>query len=398
MKSLKLTILPGDGIGPEVMDAALAILDVIGAHYNLNFEFQSELMGGASIDRYGEPITVDVLEKCKASDAVLLGAVGGLKWDDLPPEKKPEKGLLRLREELGLFCNLRPAKIYTPLADASTLKRDVIVGSDIMVVRELTSGIYFGEPRGLNRDEGYNTLYYKRNEVERIAKSAFKLAQKRNGHVTSVDKSNVLDSSQFWRNIVHEVHKDFKDVPLTDMLVDNAAMQLVRDPKQFDVVVTQNLFGDILSDITAILTGSLGMLPSASIGDTHALYEPVHGTAPDIAGQNKANPIAMISSVAMMLEITLNLPQAALELNQAIESVLNEGYRTLDIASEGSIIISTTDMRDQIIQPFEKNVVQVTNMSSQEFVKEKRPCITPNGSFSFQSGTSGQKRPLLKKK
>tara|TARA_Y100001970_G_C14239155_1_gene863795 strand:+ start:1959 stop:3077 length:1119 start_codon:yes stop_codon:yes gene_type:complete len=372
MKSLKLTILPGDGIGPEVMDAALAILDVIGVHYNLNFEFQSELMGGASIDRCGEPITVDVLEKCKASDAVLLGAVGGLKWDDLPPEKKPEKGLLRLREELGLFCNLRPAKIYTPLADASTLKRDVIVGSDIMVVRELTSGIYFGEPRGLNRDEGYNTLYYKRNEVERIAKSAFKLAQKRNGHVTSVDKSNVLDSSQFWRNIVHEVHKDFKDVPLTDMLVDNAAMQLVRDPKQFDVVVTQNLFGDILSDITAILTGSLGMLPSASIGDTHALYEPVHGTAPDIAGQNKANPIAMISSVAMMLEITLNLPQAALELNQAIESVLNEGYRTLDIASEGSIIISTTDMRDQIIQTFEKNVVQVTNMSSQEFVKEKR--------------------------
>ena len=356
MKSLKLTILPGDGIGPEVMDSALVVLDMVRAHYNLNFELQTELMGGVSIDQCGEPITEDVLEKCKASDAVLLGAVGGLKWDDLPPENKPEKGLLRLRQELGLFCNLRPAKIYPPLADASSLKKDVIIGSDIMVVRELTSGIYFGEPRGFNQDEGYNTLYYKRNEVERIAKSAFELAQKRNGHVTSVDKSNVLDSSQFWRNVVHEVHQNYRDIPLKDMLVDNVAMQLVSNPKQFDVIVTQNLFGDILSDITAMLTGSLGMLPSASIGETHALYEPVHGTAPDIAGQNKANPIAMISSVAMMLEITLNLPHAAREVNKAIESVLNEGYRTPDIGSDGSTIISTTEMRDQIIHTFEKNV------------------------------------------
>ena len=353
MKTFKITTLPGDGIGPEVMDAALAVLDLVGSEYGLNFEIKSEFAGGASLDQFNEPITESALQSCLESDAVLLGAVGGPKWDNLPQEKKPEKGLLKLREVLGLFSNLRPAKIFAPLADASSLKKDVIVGSDVMVVRELTGGIYFGEPRGHDKHEGFNTLRYKKYEVERIAKVAFELARKRNGHVTSVDKANVLDSSQFWRDVVHEVHKDYQDVPLSDMYVDNAAMQLVRDPKQFDVIVTQNLFGDILSDITAMITGSLGMLPSASIGEKHAMYEPVHGTAPEIAGQNKANPIAMICSVAMMMEITLNQPEAAHRLNNAIESVLENGIRTIDIASTDSTIVTTDGMRDEIIHAFQ---------------------------------------------
>ncbi len=370
-KSYKLAVLPGDGIGPEVMASALGVLDAVGDHYNLNFDLQTELVGGASLDQCGDPITDEVLDICKGSDAVLLGAVGGSKWDNFSQEKKPEKGLLRLRESLGLFSNLRPATIYAPLADASSLKRDVIIGSDVMVVRELTGGIYFGEPRGHDEQEGFNTLRYKKYEVERIAKVAFELARKRNGHVTSVDKANVLDSSQFWRNVVREVHQNYKDVSLSDMYVDNAAMQLVRDPKQFDVIVTQNMFGDILSDITAMITGSLGMLPSASVGENHAMYEPVHGTAPEIAGQNKANPIAMIGSVAMMLEITMNLPRAARQMNAAIESVLETGYRTMDIATSDSIIVSTSEMRDHIIQAFEKRVGQVVSETSYELVKEK---------------------------
>ena len=356
MRTFKITTLPGDGIGPEVMDVALAVLDLVGSEYGLNFEIKSELAGGASLDQFNEPITESALQSCLESDAVLLGAVGGPKWDNLPQEKKPEKGLLKLREVLGLFSNLRPAKIFAPLADASSLKKDVIVGSDVMVVRELTGGIYFGEPRGHDKHEGFNTLRYKKYEVERIAKVAFELARKRNGHVTSVDKANVLDSSQFWRNVVRDVHQQYNHISLTDMYVDNAAMQLVRDPKQFDVIVTQNMFGDILSDITAMITGSLGMLPSASVGENHALYEPVHGTAPEIAGQNKANPIAMISSVAMMLEITLNLPQAANQVRSAIESVLNAGFSTPDTASDGSKVVSTTGMRDRIIESFKKNI------------------------------------------
>ena len=363
MRTFKITTLPGDGIGPEVMDVALAVLDLVGSEYGLNFEIKSELAGGASLDQFNEPITESALQSCLESDAVLLGAVGGPKWDNLPQEKKPEKGLLKLREVLGLFSNLRPAKIFAPLADASSLKKDVIVGSDVMVVRELTGGIYFGEPRGHDKHEGFNTLRYKKYEVERIAKVAFELARKRNGHVTSVDKANVLDSSQFWRDVVHEVHKDYQDVPLSDMYVDNAAMQLVRDPKQFDVIVTQNLFGDILSDITAMITGSLGMLPSASIGEKHAMYEPVHGTAPEIAGQNKANPIAMICSVAMMMEITLNQPEAAHRLNNAIESVLENGIRTIDIASTDSTIVTTDGMRDEIIHAFQqtdKSIIAVS--------------------------------------
>ncbi|MBT3180083.1 MAG: 3-isopropylmalate dehydrogenase [Candidatus Marinimicrobia bacterium] len=368
MKSFKITTLPGDGIGPEVMDAALAILGLVGSEYELNFEIITELAGGASFDKFNEPITESALQSCLESDAVLLGAVGGPKWDNLPQNKKPEKGLLKLREVLGLFSNLRPAKIFAPLADASSLKKDVIVGSDVMVVRELTGGIYFGEPRGHNKQEGFNTLRYKKYEVERIAKVAFELAKKRNGHVTSVDKANVLDSSQFWRDVVHEVHQDYKDVPLSDMYVDNAAMQLVRDPKQFDVILTQNLFGDILSDITAMITGSMGMLPSASIGENHAMYEPVHGTAPEIVGLNKANPIAMIGSVAMMLEITLNQPEAAHRINMAIETVLEKGIRTIDIASPNSTIVSTDGMRNEIIHAFQDSDQSIK--SSRELVKE----------------------------
>ncbi len=355
MKSYTLTVLPGDGIGPEVMGAALAVLNVAGDQFGIKFELTTGLAGGCSIDKFGEPLTNDVLETCRQSDAVLLGAVGGPKWDRLPQEKKPEKGLLKLREGLELYSNLRPANIYPALAEASSLKKDVIVGSDVMVVRELTGGIYFGNPRGKNEKEAWNTLRYTSEEVERIAKTAFKISGKRQGKLTSVHKANVLESSQFWREIVEKVHSEYPDIVLDEMYVDNAAMQLVRDPKQFDVIVTQNLFGDILSDVAAMITGSLGMLPSASLGEKYALYEPVHGTAPEIAGQDKANPIAMIGSIAMMLDITFNLPEAAERVNRAIDSTLDKGFRTADIArSEKDKIISTSEIRDKIIEALEK--------------------------------------------
>tara|TARA_B100000686_G_scaffold355049_1_gene469423 strand:- start:6509 stop:7624 length:1116 start_codon:yes stop_codon:yes gene_type:complete len=364
-----LTILPGDGIGPEVMDAALAILDVAASKFNLKFKFQKELIGGASLDTYGEPITEPVLEKCKESKAIILGAVGGPNWDDIHQDKKPEKGLLILRQSLDLFSNLRPAIVFDSIADASSLKKDVIIGSNILVVRELTGGIYFGEPRGYNEHEGYNTLRYTKKEVERIAHVAFKLAEKRNGHVTSVDKANVLDSSQFWRKIVNDIHKQYKHLELENMYVDNAAMQIVRNPKQFDVILTQNMFGDILSDITAMITGSLGMLPSSSIGPNNALYEPVHGTAPEIAGKNQANPIAMISSVAMMLDMTMNLPHISKQINTAIETVLNEGIRTHDIKNNGSAYVSTTEMRDYIIESFKENIIYNESQNKKETVE-----------------------------
>lgn len=349
----KLAVLPGDGIGPEVMDASLAVLNVVGDNYNINFELSTGLIGGCSIDKFKTPVTEEVLEMCQQADAVLLGAVGGPKWDTLPQDQKPEKGLLKLRKFLGLYSNLRPATIYPALADASSLKRDVILGSDIMVVRELTGGIYFGEPRGQNVNEAWNTLRYTRNEVERIAITAFELAKNRQGHVTSVHKANVLESSQFWREVVEDVHEKYPDITLDEMYVDNAAMQLVRYPKQFDVIVTQNMFGDILSDIAAMITGSLGMLPSASVGEKHALYEPVHGTAPEIAGQDKANPLAMIGSIAMMMDISFGLPNAAKDIRNAIEDVLSEGYRTEDIASAGCTIVTTSEMRDRVIKTLE---------------------------------------------
>ncbi len=360
MKIIKLTILPGDGIGPEVMAAALNILDVVGNLTGLSFEYTRRLAGGCSIDEYGEPVTDETLEACYASDAVLLGAIGGPKWDGLPHAQKPEAGLLKLRKSLGLFANLRPARIYDALLDASSLKPEVIRGADLLVVRELTGGIYFGQPRGLDQNRGWNTLVYERDEIVRIAKVAFELAGKRSGRVTSVHKANVLDSSQFWREVVHAVHKDYPEIALSDLYVDNAAMQLVRDPRQFDVIVTQNMFGDILSDIAAMLTGSLGMLPSASLGEKYALYEPVHGTAPEIAGKNSANPIAMIGSVAMMLEYTFDQPQAAKWIYEAIEQTLVDGYRTADIAQPGQKVVSTSAMGKLIAQKVQAAAEQVT--------------------------------------
>ena len=349
MKRYKIVILPGDGIGPEVMESALSVLDVISRKYNFKIDITHETAGGESIDQYGEPITDSVLQSCVDSDAVLLGAVGGAKWDSLPQEKKPEKGLLSLRKLLGLYSNLRPAKIFKSLIDASSLKSEVIIDCDIMVVRELTGGIYFGTPRGFDEEKGFNTLTYEKFEVERISKVAFEIAKTRKKKVVSVDKSNVLDSSQFWRNVVHKVHENYTDIHLSNMYVDNAAMQLVQNPKQFDVIVTQNLFGDILSDITAMITGSLGMLPSASIGDKHAMYEPVHGTAPEIQGKNKANPIAMISSVGMMLEHTMKNFDASNDIHNAIESVLEMGFRTPDIYTDGCQKVNNSKLTSEII-------------------------------------------------
>ncbi|NIA18508.1 MAG: 3-isopropylmalate dehydrogenase [Simkaniaceae bacterium] len=348
MKSITITVLRGDGIGSEVMTEALKLLDVIGKHENIEFQYQEAQVGGAAIDATGYPISDETLDLCKQSKAVLLGAIGGPKWDNLEHARKPETALLKLRSELGLFTNLRPAKVWDDLVDASSLKPEVVSGVDLVVVRELTGGIYFSEPRGLDENRGWNTLAYSRHEVERIARVAFELAQKRSGRLTSVDKANVLDSSQFWRNIVVEVHKEYPDVTLGHLYVDNAAMQLVRDPHQFDVIVTQNMFGDILSDLASTIVGSLGMLPSASLGPDYALYEPVHGTAPEIAGQNKANPIAMIQSVAMMLTLTLDLPKAGQRLDQAIDQVLYEGYRTADIAESGLKVVSTDEMGNRI--------------------------------------------------
>ncbi len=361
----KITILPGDGIGPEIMDAAVSVLNHVAGLYDVDFDFTEKLVGGCSIDKHGAPITDDTLQSCAESDAVLLGAIGAPQYDDLPHDQKPEKALLKLREALGLFSNLRPAKIYPALVDASSLKAEVISDTDIMIVRELTGGIYFGTPRGYDEERGWNTLVYTRPEVERIARVAFELALKRRSHVTSVHKSNVLDSSQFWKEIVHTIHADYPGVTLEDMYVDNAAMQLVRNPRRFDVILTQNMFGDIISDIAAMITGSLGMLPSASMGEKHALYEPVHGSAPDITGQNKANPIAMVGSVAMMLAYSFDMTEAAKLLDQAIDNILAAGYRTEDIATPESKVLSTTEMKDKIIDAFsrvyeEKTGVELT--------------------------------------
>ena len=350
MKSYDITVLPGDGIGPEVMDVALSVLDLVGHKFNIKFNCKEELFGGCSIDKYGIPLTEETINNCKNADSILLGAVGGPKWEKQAHNKKPEQGLLKLRKSLGLYANLRPAKIYSPLLNASSLKPDVIRKADVMVVRELTSGIYFGEPRGIDKNKGWNTLSYTREEVEQISHTAFKLARKRNNRVTSVHKSNVLESSQFWKDVVESIHKEYSDVYLNEMYVDNAAMQLVKDPKQFDVILTQNLFGDILSDITAMITGSLGMLPSASLGSKHSLYEPVHGSAPEIAGNNESNPLAMVASVAMMLEYSFNLPQASAMIYAAINEVLELGYRTLDISTKDTNLVSTSVMQNLILE------------------------------------------------
>ena len=355
----RITLLPGDGIGPEILAVTVEILKVIAKKFDLQLDFQTALIGGAAIDETGSPLPEATLSACKNSDAVLLAAIGGYKWDNLPRQQRPETGLLGLRSGLGLFANLRPATIFPQLIDASSLKREIIEGVDIMVVRELTGGIYFGQPKGIFETEtgekrGLNSMVYSESEVDRIAKVAFEIAQKRGHKLCSVDKANVLDVSQLWRDRVTKMAANYPDVELSHLYVDNAAMQLVRAPKQFDTIVTGNLFGDILSDEAAMLTGSIGMLPSASLGTAGVgVFEPVHGSAPDIAGQDKANPIAQILSAAMMLKYGLNQPLAAVSLEKAVEKVLDLGYRTGDIFSEGMTLVGCQAMGQAILKVLE---------------------------------------------
>ena len=348
----KIALLPGDGIGPEVVSAAVDVLKLAGEKFNVEFDFKEYLVGGVSYDKYGTPIKDDVLQACYDSNAVLLGAVGGTKWDNLQQNLKPEAALLKLRKSLGLYINIRPVKIYDALINASSLKEEVLKGTDLVILRELTGDVYFGEPRGMDENKGFNTMIYTKEEVVRIAEYAFKVAQKRSKKVHSVDKANVLEASQFWRKTVNEIHKKYTDIQLEHMYVDNAAMQLVRDPRQFDVVLTQNMFGDILSDIASMITGSLGMLPSASLGSKYAMYEPVHGSAPDIAGQEKANPLATISSVALMFAHSFQMNKASEIIEKAISKTLSDGYRTPDINLSGKKTVSTTKMKDQVIENF----------------------------------------------
>jgi 3-isopropylmalate dehydrogenase len=354
--SKNVLILPGDGIGPEIVSEAVKVLETVKTKFNLDIELDNALVGGAAYDEHGTPLPDVTMEKAKASDAILLGAVGGPKWDNLEDrELRPEKGLLGLRSGLELFGNLRPAILYPQLADASSLKPEIVSGLDILIVRELTGGIYFGKPRGIRtlengEREGYNTYVYSESEIRRIAKVAFESAQKRNKKLCSVDKANVLEVTVLWREILEEVSKDYPDVELSHMYVDNAAMQLVRAPKQFDVMVTGNMFGDILSDAAAMLTGSIGMLPSASLDkDNKGMYEPCHGSAPDIAGQGIANPLATILSAAMMLRYSLNEVAAADAIEEAVSKVLDQGLRTADIFSEGMKKVSTEEMGEAVV-------------------------------------------------
>jgi len=361
-----ILMLDGDGIGPEVMRETRRVINWFSRHGGTAYELSDGLVGGASYDAHGEPLTDETLKLAGQADAVLLGAVGGPQWEDLPFDKKPERGLLGLRKELGLFANLRPAVVFEALAEASTLKIEVVAGLDMMIVRELTGGIYFGEPRGVEElpdgsRKGVNSLTYTSGEVERIARVAFDLAMKRDKRLCSVDKANVLECTLMWRETVEQVHAEYPDVELSHMYVDNAAMQLVRNPKQFDVMVTTNMFGDILSDCAAMLTGSLGMLPSASLGKKSAqgripgMYEPVHGSAPDIAGQDLANPLATILSFAMMLRYSFDDGANADTLEAAVKKVLAGGNRTADIMEKGATQVSTAEMGDAILSELEKS-------------------------------------------
>ena len=354
-----IALLPGDGIGPEVVQEAVKVLKVLEKTQGLELILNEAPVGGIAYEEYGQPLPNSTLSAAKNADAVLLGAVGGPKWENVDFSLRPERALLELRSTLKLYANLRPAKIFQPLVDASPLKRELVENLDILVVRELTGGIYFGEPRGIETladgtRKGFNTLIYTEEEIKRIARVAFEVARKRNNKLMSVDKANVLEVTGLWREIVTDLHKEYPDVALDHMYVDNCAMQLVRAPKQFDVIVTTNMFGDILSDEASMLTGSIGMLPSASIGGDTAMYEPIHGSAPDIAGKGLANPLATILSVGMMFKYSFDREEMNKKIESAVESVLSQGFRTRDIMSKGLIEVSTQEMGDRVIAELEK--------------------------------------------
>lgn len=353
----RIAVLPGDGVGPEIVREAVKVLRRIGALFDISLSFEEEVVGGAAIDRCGTPLPPETWSLCQAADAILFGAVGGPTWDHLPVDCRPERGLLRLRKELGLYANLRPVKLFAPLVDTSPLKREIIEGVDLLVIRELTGGLYFGEPKGIGPapdgkgEQGIDTLSYTTLEIERIARIGFQIAAQRRKRLTSVDKVNVLASSQLWRRVVAETAKEFPNIELDHMLVDNCSMQLIRDPRHFDVVLTENTFGDILSDEAAMLAGSIGMLPSASLGDGPGLYEPIHGSAPDIAGQDTANPLATILSAAMLLRYSLHHEPAAGAIEAAVSRVLEAGYRTPDIGQPGqTMLVGTARMGDLVVE------------------------------------------------
>ena len=352
MENFKIILLEGDGIGSEVLEQAVRVLEFVAEKENLKLSLEKALVGGAAYDELGRPDPDETIDLCKSAQAVLLGAVGGPKWDSLARDKRPEQGLLRLRYDLGLFANLRPAKIYAPLVDASALKKEVLLGTDVMVIRELTGGAYFGKPRGVEKTakgrRAFNNMVYEEYEIQRIAKVAFEIARLRGKKLCSVDKANVLEVSGLWREIVMEVAHDYSDVELSHLYIDNAVMQVIREPKQFDTVVTENMFGDILSDACAMITGSIGLLPSASIGKKYSLYEPVHGSAPDIAGMDRANPLATILSVAMMFHYTFQMPEANLQIEKAVSAVL-ENYRTADIKEDGKKTVGCKEMGDLVL-------------------------------------------------
>ena len=355
----KVLVLPGDGIGPEIVNEAVKVLNVAKEKFGLEVELDEALVGGAAVDAENDPLPDSTLEKARAADAILFGSIGGPKWDTIERDKRPERGLLRLRSSLGLFANLRPAILFPQLADASSLKPEVVSGLDILIVRELTGGIYFGQPRGIKEENGervgFNTYVYSESEMRRIAKVAFELAMKRDKRVLSVDKANVLEVTELWKEVVTEEAKQYPEIELSHMYVDNAAMQLVRAPKQFDVIVTGNLFGDILSDEAAMLTGSIGMLPSASLDENRkGLYEPCHGSAPDIAGQGIANPLATIMSLAMLMRYSLERGDVADAIESAVETVLDQGLRTADIYTQGTRKVGTEEMGDAVAEALAK--------------------------------------------
>jgi len=352
MKSYRIAVLPGDGIGPDVMREARKVLDAVSARADVRFEMEEGLVGGAAYDRFGTPLPQPVMDLALSRDAVLLGAVGGPQWESLDYSVRPERGLLGLRSGLGLFANLRPVVVFEDLIDASPLRNEVVRGIDLLFVRALLGDAYFGKPRGVRVENGQrigiNTIIYSETEIRRIAKTAFEIARQRGKKLLSVDKANVLEATELWRNVVIETGRDYPDVDLSHMYVDNCAMQLIRNPRQFDVIVTSNMFGDILSDEASMLTGSLGMLPSASLGEKTAMYEPIHGSAPDIAGKNIANPIATILSAAMMLRFSFGMNREAALVEDAVRMVLKEGFRTQDIRQDGATVIGTIEMGDRV--------------------------------------------------